>query len=71
MPAFLQFTDNPFIAFAVLFPAAIILLLIYLAPALVAFHRDHENKVGVLTANFMGGWSIIGWIACMVWAFRD
>ena len=67
----LNFTDSPFIAFAVLFPVSIVLLLIYLAPALVAFQRDHENKVGVLAANFMGGWSVIGWIACMVWAFRD
>jgi len=63
--------ESPVTAFAVLFPLCIILLLVYLVPSLVAFHRFHENKFGVLLVNFLTGWTVIGWIVCMVWSLRD
>lgn len=46
-------------------------LLIYMVPTLIAIVRKHE-KVGLIgVTNVFVGWTVIGWIAAMVWTFSD
>lgn len=50
---------------AFLIPISII---VYLFPSLVAFRRRVENAGVICLVNVFGGWTIIGWFACMTWA---
>nr|WP_250807316.1 superinfection immunity protein [Neorhizobium tomejilense] len=61
----------PLIPFIAIFFASLFGLLVYLIPAFVAFHREHESKIKILAINFFGGWTIAGWIYAMVLALRD
>jgi len=46
-----------------------IALALYFAPAFVADARDHKNKVAIAVLNLFLGWTVLGWIAALVWAF--
>jgi T4 superinfection immunity protein len=48
-----------------------ILAALYLGPALVAFLRHHPSRLGIAVLNLLLGWTFIGWIAALVWAFSD
>lgn len=50
---------------------ALMLFILYWAPAVVAVCRDHP-RVGTLTLlNLCFGWTVIGWVALLVWAWLD
>lgn len=40
----------------------------YMLPGIIACIRNKKNKLAICTLNAMLGWSIIGWIAALVWA---
>ncbi len=40
----------------------------YLVPTGLAAYRDHPEKTGIFLVNLLLGWTIIGWIAALVWA---
>jgi len=44
-------------------------LFVYLIPAYVAMWRDIEKKAGPIIINIFLGWSVIGWVVSLVWAF--
>lgn len=48
---------------------AIIGFVLYFIPTIIAFKRKHRNKIPVGLTNFFFGWTIIGWIVCLIWAF--
>lgn len=48
---------------------AIIGLIVYFLPAVVAFKRNHTNKVAILVLDILLGWTFIGWVIALVWAF--
>jgi hypothetical protein len=48
-----------------------VFLPLYFAPAWVALWRVHRHRVAILTLNIMLGWTILGWIGALVWAFMD
>lgn len=48
---------------------ALIGLFFYFLPTFVAAQRSHHNVLGVFLVNFLFGWSVIGWIIALVWAF--
>jgi hypothetical protein len=48
--------------------AAILGLLIYFVPSIIAAARHHEHFLWVLILNIVLGWSGIAWIALIVWA---
>lgn len=48
----------------------IIFCLIYMAPSILAFRRDHPNRWIILVINFAFGGTIIGWGLALVWAMR-
>jgi hypothetical protein len=43
-------------------------LILYFVPLLVAAHREHRRILAIGALNFFTGWTIIGWIAALVWA---
>jgi hypothetical protein len=42
---------------------------IYFLPAIVAFGRHHRNGVAIFVLNLLAGWTGIGWLVAIVWAF--
>ena len=43
----------------------------YIFPALMAFRRGHPGRNGVLILNILIGWTVIGWIVALIWAFSQ
>ena len=54
------------IGFYILF---IISFVLYWIPTAVAITRKHPQWVAILILNLFAGWTIIGWVAAIVWAF--
>jgi Superinfection immunity protein len=46
-------------------------LFMYFLPALVAWKRKHRNTSAIGVLNFLLGWTMIGWIGSLVWAFTS
>lgn len=49
---------------------ALLALLIgcYFIPAVIAFTRGHHNRVAIFILNLLLGWTVLGWVAAIVWA---
>lgn len=43
----------------------------YLLPLACAIWRGHPQGYAIITLNVLLGWTVIGWLAALVWAFRD
>jgi hypothetical protein len=43
--------------------------LINLIPSIVAFIRKHQSKWVIFVLNILLGWTVVGWIITLVWAF--
>lgn len=48
----------------------IIGFLFYFLPSILGFARHQPNKTAILILNIFLGWSFIGWIIALVWAFK-
>jgi len=52
---------------------AVVLLIgmiaMYFLPWLVARSRQHHNRTAIGVMNLLLGWTFLGWIAALVWAF--
>lgn len=59
-------TDD-FIFLAIFF---LVIGIIYIAPTIVAFRRNHPNRWIIMVVNVAFGGTIIGWGIAMVWAMR-
>lgn len=46
-----------------------LMLFIYFLPSMIAIQRSHKNLIGVILVNFLLGWTMIGWVVAIVWAF--
>lgn len=49
-------------------PLILLSLFLYLIPTVVAFHRQHHNRQAIGALNLLLGWTVIGWIAALIWA---
>jgi len=47
---------------------AIMALLLYFLPALVASQRRHKNRAAIGIMNLFLGWTGLGWIGALIWA---
>lgn len=47
----------------------ILIILIYFAPAIQAYQTNHRQKQAILILNLFLGWTTIGWVAALVWAY--
>ncbi|MBF0549551.1 MAG: superinfection immunity protein [Deltaproteobacteria bacterium] len=46
----------------------LIALAIYVLPSIIAFLREHPYAFPICAINILLGWSIIGYVAALVWA---
>jgi len=60
-------TDMPIEAM-ILLP---MLLFVYLTPTLIALGRRHKALGAILALNIFLGWSLLGWVAALVWALTN
>ena len=49
----------------------IIAALLYLIPTYCAASRGHNNTAPIFLTNLIFGWTGIGWIVALIWAFTD
>jgi len=42
----------------------------YFLPAIIAFARSKRDATSILILNFFLGWTAIGWVIALVWAFK-
>ena len=49
--------------------ALIVILTIYFTPAIIAYSRKKRNVNAILVLNIFLGWTIIGWLIALIWAF--
>lgn len=43
-------------------------LFIYFLPTVIANRNDHHNTTGIFLVNLLLGWTLIGWVAALVWS---
>jgi hypothetical protein len=43
-------------------------VVVYFLPLIVAINRGHEDRTRIGVLNLLLGWTVIGWIAALVWA---
>jgi hypothetical protein len=46
----------------------ILALAFYFIPAIVAMMRSHRNTLAISLLNLFLGWTLVGWVAALVWA---
>ena len=42
---------------------------VYLAPAAIAWFRFHSHAAAIAALNVFLGWTLLGWVVALVWAF--
>lgn len=40
----------------------------YFLPTLIAFLRQHKNKLAIFLLNLLLGWTVLGWVVSLVWS---
>jgi hypothetical protein len=43
----------------------------YVIPTIIALARRHPKKGPIILVNLLLGWSVVGWIVALVWAFSS
>ena len=43
-------------------------LFAYLFPSFLAHTKSHHNTPAIFALNILLGWTLIGWVAALVWA---
>ena len=56
---------------AVDFVISALIIVVYFVPALIAKLRDTENVEAILLVNLVFGWTVLGWIAALIWAILE
>jgi Superinfection immunity protein len=59
---------NPFDFLAVL--PALFILSLYFVPTIIARNRDVEDYGKIFFFNVLLGWTVIGWLAALIWSLR-
>lgn len=59
------------IGVAILFVVLVLAVfpLLYLLPTVVAIQRHKRNSLSLLMLNLYLGWTIIGWVLLLAWAY--
>ncbi len=54
---------------SIIFSLFIILIVImYFVPSIVAYKRNHQDRLAILFINIFLGWSFFGWVASLIWS---
>lgn len=43
---------------------------VYFLPAIVAKMRNNKDFTAILVLNIFLGWTLLGWVVALVWAFK-
>ena len=46
----------------------VLIFALYFLPTLIAFLRQHKNKLALFLLNLLLGWTVLGWVASLVWS---
>jgi hypothetical protein len=46
----------------------VVLIVVYFVPAVIAGMRNHQNGGAIFALNLLLGWTLIGWVAALVWS---
>jgi hypothetical protein len=46
----------------------VLIFVFYFLPTLIAFLRQHKNKLAVFLLNLFLGWTVLGWVISLVWS---
>jgi Superinfection immunity protein len=41
---------------------------LHFLPTIIAFRRNHHNRVAIFLVNLFLGWTVLGWVAALVWS---
>ena len=52
------------------FAKQLAIVLVYLAPSIIAQKYRHPKQPVILMLNVALGWTIIGWIVALIWALK-
>jgi hypothetical protein len=44
---------------------------LYFIPSIAAKSNKHRNSDAILLVNFFFGWTVLGWLIALIWAFTD
>jgi Superinfection immunity protein len=44
-------------------------LIVYFIPTIAALVTKHPHKIPIFLLNFFAGWTLLGWVGGLVWAF--
>jgi hypothetical protein len=53
------------------FLIVLMLLILYLLPAVVASHRRHHNANAIFVVNLFLGWMLVPWVIALAWALTQ
>ena len=46
----------------------VLIFALYFLPTLIAFLRQHKNKLAIFLLNLLLGWIVLGWVVSLVWS---
>jgi len=46
----------------------VLIFTVYFLPTLIAFLRQHKNKLAIFLLNLLLGWTVLGWVGSLVWS---
>jgi len=46
----------------------VLIFTVYFLPTLIAFLRQHKNKLAIFLLNLLLGWTVLGWVVSLVWS---
>ena len=64
-------TPIPFLWGPFAFIGWIIGLAIYFLPIIIAVARKKQKILGIVLVNIFLGWTFIGWVVALIWAFTS
>jgi len=50
------------------FLLVVLIFAFYFLPTLIAFLRQHKNKLAIFLLNLLLGWTVLGWVVSLVWS---
>ncbi len=45
--------------------------LLYFLPLAIAFSRGHKDTGPIFVVDLFLGWTLVGWVVALVWAFKS
>jgi hypothetical protein len=48
-----------------------LLIALYFVPSVIAVARGHRNMNAIGVTNLVLGWTVLGWVAALIWSFTN